>query len=400
MKLKIGILTSTFLPSIGGSQIGLHVIAKSLNVLGHKIIVFVPFKTFIKLKRKKWILDYTVLPLPPKIFGIYYRYSKIALLIIKLYFKLINLFFKIDYCFANLAYPSGVMLSQLSENNLFKKNLVLCPGEDIQVDEQISYGIRLDKNIDNKIRKYLKQINHFIALTQSVKDEYIKLGVNNKKIVKIPYGIESINLSGPFDKFKLRKDLKLDDKVFIFLCVGRNHPKKNFELLIYISEELNLYTKQKYKILIVGKDVKLLKKLIKNKSLEENFILVDEIDNEILPDLVFPSNKLSKYYGLSDCFIFPSNLETFGIVLVEAMMAGLPIITSDAPGCRDVVENENHGLIFQRNDYKTAAKLMHKIMSDKKILEHYSINSIQRSKDFNSKNISLKYEDFFYQNLK
>ena len=49
MKLKIGIITSTFLPSIGGSQIGLHVIAKSLNLLGHKIIIFVPFKTFIKL---------------------------------------------------------------------------------------------------------------------------------------------------------------------------------------------------------------------------------------------------------------------------------------------------------------------------------------------------------------
>ncbi len=91
MKLKIGIITSTFLPSIGGSQIGLHVIAKSLNLLGHKIIIFVPFKTFIKLKRKNWILDYIVLPLPPKIFGIYYKNSKTALLLIKLYFNLINI---------------------------------------------------------------------------------------------------------------------------------------------------------------------------------------------------------------------------------------------------------------------------------------------------------------------
>ena len=73
---------------------------------------------------------------------------------------------------------------------------------------------------------------------------------------------------------------------------------------------------------------------------------------KFLLNYTFPSIKLSKYYNLSDCFIFPSNLETFGIVLVEAMMAGLPIITSDAPGCRDVVENENHGLIFNGNDYK------------------------------------------------
>ena len=61
---------------------------------------------------------------------------------------------------------------------------------------------------------------------------------------------------------------------------------------------------------------------------------------------------MSKYYNLSDCFIFPSNLETFGIVLVEATMAGLPIITSDAPGQGDVVENENHGLIFKEMTIK------------------------------------------------
>ena len=35
--------------------------------------------------------------------------------------------------------------------------------KDIQINKEISYGIRLDKNIDNKIRKYFSQINHFIA---------------------------------------------------------------------------------------------------------------------------------------------------------------------------------------------------------------------------------------------
>ena len=53
MKLNIAIISSTFLPSIGGSQIGLHVIAKELSSLGHKVVIFVPFKTFKKLKKKK-----------------------------------------------------------------------------------------------------------------------------------------------------------------------------------------------------------------------------------------------------------------------------------------------------------------------------------------------------------
>ena len=112
MKLKIGIITSTFLPSIGGSQIGLH-LSKSLNLLGHKIIIFVPFKTFIKLKRK---IDFRLYSFytTTKIFGIYYKNSKTALLLIRFYFNLINIFFKIDFWFANLAYPSSNVKSIIS----------------------------------------------------------------------------------------------------------------------------------------------------------------------------------------------------------------------------------------------------------------------------------------------
>lgn len=399
MNLTVGIITSTFLPSIGGSQIGLHVIAKSLSSLGHNIIIFVPFKTFFKLKKRKWSLNYIVLPLPPKLFGIYYRYSKIGIFIIKFYLNLINKFYKFDYWFANLAYPSGVMVSELAKQNIFRNNLVLCPGEDIQINDEISYGIRLNNYIDYKIRDKLYSLNHFVALTDSVRDEYLKLGIKREKILNIPYGIESTNLLNNSNKKEIRNLLNIEEKTFIFLCVGRNHPKKNFKLLINIAQELNKLTNQKYKILILGKEVQLLNKFIIEKKLQEYFILINEIDNEISTDLVFPSTKLSNYYKLSDCFIFPSNLETFGIVLVEAMMAGLPVITSDAPGCRDVVKNKEHGLVFKRGDYKSAAKLMFSIMSNIEIMKEYKNKSIKRSKKFESKNIALKYEEFFYKNL-
>jgi len=53
MKKKIAIISSTYLPSIGGSQIGLHVIIKGLVSIGYKPILFIPFKTYLKLKKKK-----------------------------------------------------------------------------------------------------------------------------------------------------------------------------------------------------------------------------------------------------------------------------------------------------------------------------------------------------------
>jgi glycosyltransferase involved in cell wall biosynthesis len=399
MKFNIAIITSTFLPSIGGSQIGLHVIAKELSLLGHKVVIFVPFKTFIKLRKKKWNLNYKVLPLPPKVFRIYYRFENIGLLLLKVYFQLINIIYRFNYWFANLAYPSGAMLGQLSNYKLFNKNVVLCPGEDIQINKDIAYGMRLDSKIDYIIKKHLIKLKNYVALTDSVQNEYLKLGIKIEKIINIPYGIEETNLVSVSNKDNLRDLYGIDKHSFIFICVGRNHPKKNFKLLPKIAKELNNLTSLDYKILIVGKDVNLLKNSIKNYKLEKYFILIDEIGNKISPNLIFPSIELSNYYKLSDCFLFPSNLETFGIVLAEAMISGLPIITSDAPGCRDVVKDHNHGLIFKREDHLSAAKLMFKILNNRDLLNEYKKKSIKRGKIFNSIEIALQYDKLFNKNI-
>jgi hypothetical protein len=58
--MNICFISSTFLPSIGGSQIGLHTIANELKSRGNNIYIIVPFYTFIKLKKKngKLIIQY------------------------------------------------------------------------------------------------------------------------------------------------------------------------------------------------------------------------------------------------------------------------------------------------------------------------------------------------------
>ena len=58
---------------------------------------------------------------------------------------------------------------------------------------------------------------------------------------------------------------------------------------------------------------------------------------------------------------FPSNLETFGIVLIEAMACGLPIITSNAEGCVDVIDRGKFGLIFKKNNVKDLVSKMNMI---------------------------------------
>ena len=121
---------------------------------------------------------------------------------------------------------------------------------------------------------------------------------------------------------------------------------------------------------------------------------MEEIGNLEKNNPKFPSLLLSEYYNLSDCFLFPSNLETFGIVLAEAMIAGLPIITTDAPGCKVVVRENIDGLVFDRGDYKKAARLMQSVINNENgVINNLKNKSTQRSKDLLLPTIVKKYED-------
>ena len=393
MKKKLNILmpTSCFFPGIGGAQIGFHNLAKKLKELGHNPTVLVPFNSYKFIQNNNWSFNYTIIPMPPKIFGLYRKNEFLGLLYFRFYFFFLNIFNKFDVCHINLAYPLGTLITSFLNKKIYIS--IMCAGEDIQMVKNINYGVRLDYKIDNLVKKNLIKANKIIALNKGILKTYKDIGIKKKKIEIIPYGIET-------SYFKKKKFSK--KKVVKFLVVGRNHPKKNYQAIVGAAKKLFLKKTNNFKIIFIGKDVLKLKTEIHQANLQSNIELIEQIgSNKKKNDIdKFPSTKLLQYYFDCDVFLFPSIIELCPVAILEATAAGLPIITSNTPGCRDIVLKSQNAILvdFKKEDQIVFA--MKKLINNFNLRKKMSLNSIKHSKNFDLTLVAKKYEKLFINGLK
>ena len=92
----------------------------------------------------------------------------------------------------------------------------------------------------------------------------------------------------------------------------------------------------------------------------------------------------------------PSIIETFGMVLIEAMAAGLPIITTDAPGCRDVVSNNYNGILVAPKNPEALAKGILRVIENPGLKNSLIKNGKNSIIKYDWGNIAQEYEHLYY----
>lgn len=132
------------------------------------------------------------------------------------------------------------------------------------------------------------------------------------------------------EQFKVIHDVKEEE--FTFVCVGRLNSDKNQDLLI---EAFDLFVKEfpHSKLLIIGTgpSYNLLCEMVKEKGLSDRVLVMGYIDNSLLPGI----------FNKSHCFVLPSNFETFGVVYIEALACGLPVIANETSKYNGIVTTSN-----------------------------------------------------------
>ena len=230
----------------------------------------------------------------------------------------------------------------------------------------------------NNLKKLLyPKADNIIAISEGVKQSLVKnFNLDSSKIQTIynPSADEKI-LS--LAKEDIDRDLISNRPLIV--SIGRLTKQKDHITLlkafnkIHSNIDCNLY------IIGEGSERRNLEKFIKNNN----------IDNKV--KLLGYQNNPWKFLSKSNLFVLPSIWEGFGNVIVESMLIGIPVISSDCPsGPREILNNGKSGKLFQVGDYNNLAKIMEEIISsDNSELINYAK---LRSKDFTIEKITQEYQ--------
>lgn len=234
-----------------------------------------------------------------------------------------------------------------------------------------------DKFIGKKI---INQFTKIIAITHWEMPYLEKLGAKKDKIVYIPNGISK--------EFFIQRTAPEQDKILFF---GRISPVKNIENLINALALI----KNKIKLEIVGPAeidyMVSLKYIVKEKNLEESITFADAIYNI--------KDKITKIDS-AKIFILPSKSEAMPQALIEAMARGKLVIASRTNGAKEIIKDNETGLLFDIDSEHELAQLIDFSLdaNNKLKIKNIKEHAKEHAKAYSWDNLSQLLEDTIMSN--
>lgn len=141
-----------------------------------------------------------------------------------------------------------------------------------------------------------------------------------------------------------------DEKIIIW--TGRLDPVKGFKQMLACIAEVTKNRRIRFLLVGQGSYQTAIKVMIRDHRLEERVLLLGQ--REDIPSLL----------QAADLFLFGSRTEGLPNALLEAMAAGLPIVATDVPGCRDLIQNERTGLLVPLDSPLSMADAVCRLLID------------------------------------
>lgn len=245
--------------------------------------------------------------------------------------------------------------------------------------KNLSFGI-------NKIKLFIKSrlpfifiksfVYRFFTGPESMKEYFIKEGNVNEKKIEILYNDIDLNRFKCLNinyKNDLKKKLNINLSKKIIFFAHRFSPVRKTSFYIPYIFEMFLKKVDNFVIMVAGNgpDEREIKSMIALSQIKDKIIFLGSIPNALIQE----------YYQIADIFINPTYAEGFPRVLIEAMASGLPVVTTNAGGIKDIVGEEQARFMVPKEDRELFAEKLIQLANspnEREIIKKENLKTVQR----------------------
>jgi glycosyltransferase involved in cell wall biosynthesis len=382
--LRVVMFTNNYLPFIGGVPISIARLRRGLQQLGDELLVVAP-----RYKDQPEVEEQIL------------RVPSLLAMGEKREFRLANIFLGRIRKRVRAFHPDIVHL----HHPFWLGSLGLFMARRLNVPAIYTYHTRLEhyahfvplpglifRNLISHalIKRFANKCDGVIVPTYSTEEYLRMIGVKTPTFVQ-PTGIEYKRFQTVTDGeiTELRKTLKLNDEV-VFISVSRLSNEKNIDFMIEAISALRQETNKPFHFLIIGdghqKDR--LQSKIQELGLETSITLAGAI----------PPDDMAVWYRLGDAFLFASKSETQGMVILEAMAAGLPVVAVRSSGIDDVIRHGFNGFKTPERQDQWCAKVK-RLLEDDDLRNTLSGQALAFAKDFSVEQFASDVREIYATTL-
>jgi len=189
-----------------------------------------------------------------------------------------------------------------------------------------------------------------------------------------------------FDKEKFKQSLGIRKDEKVVLSISEMIKRKNYETMIKVISNLR-YENFKYVVCGCGVEEENLKKLTQKLGLEDKIIFLGY------------RKDIPKILEISDVFLHCSHQEGLTMSIMEAMKAGLPVVTSDARGNKDLIEDGKSGFVCPPTNVKLITEKLKKLLDDGVLRAEFGTYNKLAVKKYSYENVRKELEKIYNDNF-
>ncbi|HET6314157.1 MAG TPA: glycosyltransferase [Chloroflexia bacterium] len=278
----------------------------------------------------------------------------------------------------------GLPMVQMFHTLGVMKNLVAKS----EADREVADRMRVERQV-------MDWADRIIAATPLDKNQMLYCyGADGDKIAVIPAGVDTDHFY-PRNKVQVRRQLGLPPDTPILLFVGRIERLKGIDTLLESAAVVSrTCAGRDLKVLIVGgggqtpqenAEIRRIWQLHQDLNLEDQVEFVGSKPQEMLP----------LYYSAADITVMPSHYESFGMVAVEAMASGTPVIASNVGGLSYTVKDGVTGYLVPEENHFVLAEQVHHLLKNPDIREQMGRQAAKHALQFSWSNIATQIGDLY-----